>query len=447
MASNYVLLEKIVIGAAGASSVTFSNIPQTGYTDLVVKGSVRSGYSGSQRASVDISLIFNSTSSGYSSRLLQGNYAVAPSGESASNSGSSIVWGGLAADGDDTANVFSNFEVYIPNYTSSNYKSVSIDEVVENNASNSTTSMSAGLWSNTAAITSMNFSVSSILQYSSFYLYGIAKLGTTPAIAPYATGGDVVTTDGTYFYHAFKSSGTFTPKKAVTAEVLVVAGGGSGGSSDIGGGGGAGGLVYSATNSLTATNYTVTVGAGAAANANGTNSQFTGLTAAVGGGKGAGADADGFSGGSGGGAGKSYSTSRSGGTATSGQGNAGGGNSGGDGPTGGGGGAGAVGGAGSGSANGVSGNGGAGSNAYSTWASATSTGVGGYYAGGGGGGARSGGTNGTGGAGGGGAGSKVDGVAGVAGTSNTGGGGGGSGIGYGYFSTGGSGIVIVRYPI
>jgi hypothetical protein len=36
MTANYVLLEKITVGAAGASSVTFSGIPQTGYTDLVV---------------------------------------------------------------------------------------------------------------------------------------------------------------------------------------------------------------------------------------------------------------------------------------------------------------------------------------------------------------------------------------------------------------------------
>jgi hypothetical protein len=42
MTANYVLLEKITVGAAGASSVTFSGIPQTGYTDLVVKLTTRS---------------------------------------------------------------------------------------------------------------------------------------------------------------------------------------------------------------------------------------------------------------------------------------------------------------------------------------------------------------------------------------------------------------------
>jgi hypothetical protein len=43
MTANYVLLEKITVGAAGASSVTFSGIPQTGYTDLILKASIRTG--------------------------------------------------------------------------------------------------------------------------------------------------------------------------------------------------------------------------------------------------------------------------------------------------------------------------------------------------------------------------------------------------------------------
>jgi hypothetical protein len=41
MPANYVLLETAVVGAAGATSVTFNSIPQTGYTDLVIKYSLR----------------------------------------------------------------------------------------------------------------------------------------------------------------------------------------------------------------------------------------------------------------------------------------------------------------------------------------------------------------------------------------------------------------------
>ena len=41
MANTYTLLETVTVGAAGAASVTFNSIPQTGYTDLVIKCSVR----------------------------------------------------------------------------------------------------------------------------------------------------------------------------------------------------------------------------------------------------------------------------------------------------------------------------------------------------------------------------------------------------------------------
>jgi hypothetical protein len=104
----------------------------------------------------------------------------------------------------------------------------------------------------------------SFVQYSTFYLYGVAALGTTPAIVPYATGGDTIMTDGTYWYHTFVSSGTFTPAKALSCDYLVVAGGGGGGDS-IGGGGGGGGMrTGSAFSVASGTGYTVTIGAGGA---------------------------------------------------------------------------------------------------------------------------------------------------------------------------------------
>ena len=74
-----------------------------------------------------------------------------------------------------TANTFANVSIYIPNYTSANYKSVSIDAVTENNATTAYAFLSAGLWSNTAAITSATITNSSgnYVQYSTAYLYGI----------------------------------------------------------------------------------------------------------------------------------------------------------------------------------------------------------------------------------------------------------------------------------
>lgn len=257
MPANYVLLEKITVGAAGASSVTFSSIPQTGYTDLVVKISARTN-----RANTDdvIQFLFNGASTNFSWRLLTGTGTAATSGNSTNN-----ILAGRGTGANATASTFSSSEMYIPNYTSANYKSFSVDGVIENNATATQMDLYAGLWSNTAAITSLNFYPETgplFVQYSTFYLYGVAKLGTTPVIGAYATGGDTIMTDGTYWYHTFNSSGTFTPRKALTPALLVVGGGGRGGVAYAGGGGGGGGVNYqSSVNAAASTSYTITVGA------------------------------------------------------------------------------------------------------------------------------------------------------------------------------------------
>jgi hypothetical protein len=192
----------------------------------------------------------------------------------------------------------------------------------------------AGLWSNTAAITSIEFlshlKAVKFVANSTFSLYGLAAVGTTPAIAPKASGGNVIATDGTYWYHAFLASGTFTPQTGLTCDVLVVAGGGGGGRI-VSGGGGAGGLLTFASESLTAANYTVTVGAGGAgfatsgfgAGSTGSNSQFGALTTCSGGAGGSNSGA-GLSGGSGSGGAGTGGTNAGGSASPSGQGNAGG---------------------------------------------------------------------------------------------------------------------------
>ena len=447
MPANYVLLEKITVGAAGASSVTFSGIPQTGYTDLVIKASVR--FTGTTDWFYGS---FNGDATSFTARYIQGNGATAFSSTLTNHFG-------LGGKSSYTANTFASTEIYIPNYTSSNYKSISTESVQENNATTVAAHFHAQLWSNTAAITSITLAPSgdSFNANSTFYLYGVAKLGTTPAIVPYATGGDTIMTDGTYWYHAFKSSGTFTPQKALSCDVLVVAGGGGG---SYPGGGGAGGILAFASQSLASgTGYTATVGGGGSAGVSatyqgtqGSNSQFASLTAAVGGGRGGAQPATktGGDGGSGGGASfpDSGTGTEAGGLGTSGQGFAGG--------TGqrlgggGGGGGGAVGQAANASGSNQGGTGGIGLNTVTNWGSlstvltATGLGSGGYLAGGGGG-ASWATYNAAGGTGGGGTGSASASTTGVtAGTANTGGGGGGAVSGA---AAGGSGLVIVRYAV
>jgi hypothetical protein len=452
MPANYVLLAEQTLSTA-VSSVTFSNIPQTGYTDLVIKFSARGDAGAISRS---VGLTFNGSSTGYSNRYLQGDGSSATSG-----SGSSIYLGECTA-ATATANTFANQEVYISNYTSSIFKSLSVDSAPETNATTQYLSLVADLWSNTASINSMTFVIATgnFVAGSTFYIYGVAALGTTPVIAPKATGGDIITNDGTYWYHAFLGSGTFIPNQSLSCDYLVVAGGGGSGYSR-GGGGGAGGLRSTVTAtggggtiesaiSLSAQTYAVTIGAGGAGGifngvngSQGSNSIFSTITS-IGGGFGPIGDGTAGTGGSGGGA----AGTGSGAAGTANQGYAGGNfsaasNQGGSG----GGGAGAIGS--NNSSVGAGGNGGAGV-AISAFATATSTGVSNFYGGGGGGGgAGSGNLGGQGGAGGGGNGGQSNNAVGLPGIVNTGGGGGG-GQGTSLAvagGAGGSGIVIVRYTV
>jgi hypothetical protein len=472
MAANYVLLEKITVGAAGASSVTFSGIPQTGYTDLVLKVSAR-GTDSSVYAGIYVS--FNGTAYNSTGRFIEGDGSSASSG-TFSNGAISFIAGATA-----TSNTFGSTELYIPNYTGSTNKSYSSDGVGENNATLALAQLNAGLWSNTAAITSITLDAylsNTFVQGSTFYLYGVAKLGTTPAIVPYATGGDTIMTDGTYWYHAFTSSGTFTPAKGLSADVLVVAGGG-GAYYGYGGGGGAGGLRSLASQALTVKSYTCSIGAGSAggtfggaATVRGTDSTisatgFTTITATGGGGGGSNEASATVTGGSGGGAGGSGTTNFTGSAGNAGsfspvEGYAGGNSTASVGTyvgaSGAGGGAGAVGGNGDANTLAVGGVG-ATSATLNAMATATASGqlVSGnyYFAGGGGGGAYSttfgsGTVGGAGGSGGGGRGGiNQSSTAGVSGTINTGGGGGAGGgpNPNGIGGSGGSGIIIIRYAV
>lgn len=451
--ANYVLLERIELNATTAS-VTFANIPQSGYTDLKLVASMRCTNTFGN-AWYDTYITVNSGAA------LSWRDAIGlGSGTPSSRSGSSdFVTLGVSSSG-ATTSAFGNVELYFSNYNSTTtYKPVTMDGVSENNATAAGGSLSAGLYASNTPISSItitpyNSPTGSFAQFSTFSLYGLAAVGTTPVIAPKATGGNIYN-DGTYWYHTFLTSGTFTPLQSLSANILVVAGGGGGGGT-VGGGGGAGGLLGFTAQSLTTTSYTCQVGAGGTGSTTNTNfggngslSQFGALTTAVGGGGGVGIDGgNGSTGGSGGGSSGLGGTEGSG---TSGQGYSGGVGAGQLG--GGGGGANAVGG---GYAN--YGAGGVGSSAYSTWGAATGQGenVSGtyYFAGGGGGGtnnAAGGNANTTlnvGGYGGGGRGQTSTGPGIASGTVNTGGGGGG-GRGNGSYAgaSGGSGIIIIRYAM
>jgi hypothetical protein len=166
MANTYELITSQTVGSGGASSVTFSSIPAT-YTDLLIKGSARDSGTGSVYMGIRLDLQGSNT--GFSQKMLYGDGS---SAASASDSGHAWQYGDSASA---TANTFGNWECYIPNYLAAQYKSYNSDSVAENNGTPTITAMTAGLWSNTTAISTITLTTagSGFVQYSSFYLYGI----------------------------------------------------------------------------------------------------------------------------------------------------------------------------------------------------------------------------------------------------------------------------------
>jgi hypothetical protein len=417
-------LQSVVL-TSDTDSAIFSNIDQS-YTDLVVV------FTGTATVTNEnINTQFNGdTATNYSATRMSGDGSA-----SASTRWSNInqIYGLNINPTTPTTCTF-----YLNNYSNS---STNKTMLIKGAGTSYRVEYYIGLWRSTNAITSLRFfqnTGGSFKAGSTFDLYGI-KSGAQKAF-----GGDTVTTDGNYWYHTFKTSGTFLLQRPTSVDYLVVAGGGGGGVAGGGAGGlrstvtatGGGGSLESAL-SMAPGLYTVTVGAGGGTT--GSDSVFSTVTS-LGGGKGGvtlTSGSNGVAGGSGGGANTSSSgTARTGGAGTANQGFAGGNSDSGSGGAergGGGGGAGAVG------ANAVAPNGGNGGAGVASSISGSSV----SYAGGGGGTSNAG-TDGTGGSGGGGN-SETGATGGQNGTANTGGGGGG---GYGVsIGNGGSGIVIVRYAV
>jgi hypothetical protein len=162
----------ITVGSGGAANMEFTSIPAT-YTDLLVKISTRDTTTGVNWGNLQIQFN-NSGGTAYSARLLYGNGSAALSASQTSQANVSFLY---STSADATASTFSNGEVYIPNYASSNNKSFSADVVTETNGTTALAGMVAGLWANTAAITSIKLTPASgsLAQHSTATLYGISK--------------------------------------------------------------------------------------------------------------------------------------------------------------------------------------------------------------------------------------------------------------------------------
>ena len=138
----YQLIETKTLGTA-AASIEFTSIPQDG-TDLLVVLSMRD--TGGSEAS-GFFLRFNSSTTGYSLRRMSGT------GSSVfTDTADELLW---VNGNTSTSNTFSSVQVYVPNYRGNTNKSFSLDGVLENNATLGYNAIVAGLWANTAAISTI----------------------------------------------------------------------------------------------------------------------------------------------------------------------------------------------------------------------------------------------------------------------------------------------------
>jgi hypothetical protein len=169
-----ILIESKTLGTAQAS-IEFTSIPQDG-TDLYVLASARASATELAGGAI-LFLRPNGLSTNQLSRILSGNGSSAISYDD-----SSIL--GRSNPNNFTANTFGNTSFYIPNYAGATNKSVLMDGAPENNATFTRLEMTSGLWSSTAAITSLTF----------ITLAGNLEAGTIISLYKITKGSDGIVT-------------------------------------------------------------------------------------------------------------------------------------------------------------------------------------------------------------------------------------------------------------
>lgn len=171
MPNTFYLLKSVTVGSGGASTISFSNIPNT-YKDLVVKLSTRAAATGWTTSTIQ--LTFNGVGgTSYGRRTL---YNTSAGGAGSDNASGVAFIAGISNNGSSaTSNIFASTKIYIPNYAGSNNKTIYIESLSENNGTDVATQMTGGLFSSSSPISSLSISDvnGNFIQYSTATLYGI----------------------------------------------------------------------------------------------------------------------------------------------------------------------------------------------------------------------------------------------------------------------------------
>jgi hypothetical protein len=172
MANTFIKIDSYTVPSGGVASYTFSNIPQT-YTDLCVvwsgRGSRASFYSDN---GIKINNTLPTNGINYQVHRYYNGTPLAYTGTDGTYPGT------YDNGGTSTANLFSGVTYYFYNYTSSNYKKIMMDTVVETDSVSAIFHVLEGdTFKNTSAITSLVVFGSTnnytLQQNSTYTLYGI----------------------------------------------------------------------------------------------------------------------------------------------------------------------------------------------------------------------------------------------------------------------------------
>lgn len=163
-------LQVVTVGAAGASSVTFTNIPNT-YAHLQIRGIAASLRAATQDT---LKIRFNSdTGANYSNHALLGNGSSASAGSGTNTTNMECY----QFPGTSYPSIFGAIIMDILDYSNTNkYKTLRILTGTEPNSSTScSVGLFSGSWRNTNAVTSVTLYMDSanIAQYSQFALYAV----------------------------------------------------------------------------------------------------------------------------------------------------------------------------------------------------------------------------------------------------------------------------------
>jgi hypothetical protein len=170
MPKQHECISEVIVGATPSATISFTSIPST-YTDLKLVISARTNRA-SDGDYIYLSLNGSQADSG---KYMKGYGTTEDSGTVSDN----YI---TIPSTNNTASTFSNYQIYIPNYTNTTTKSISSLGTLENmNATSNALSFGAFIWSSTSASTSAVSSITltgrfgSFVQYSRATLYGISK--------------------------------------------------------------------------------------------------------------------------------------------------------------------------------------------------------------------------------------------------------------------------------